>query len=307
MKLGPLFLEGWQEFNQIKWGLRPIRLTLTSGDSLLPLVDVVYMVNRRGQIRQPPLNPYLALSFQSTPTSLPSRLSRQWLDMGEKVALDMIQRGCASRVSLPPEIQDIRPWQWLGFEGVVRYTYHIDLPFDLHQADSTIRQKIGKASKAGYRCERVSNMDHVIDCLRQTEERQGFTHQLTTEDLITAGSLMGDEHFRAYVCYSPGGKPVSARVVLFGPGARTIDWVAGTASEHLQTGATQLLIKMVMDDVHLAGAIGFDFAGANLPTVSQAKANWGGQLVSFFSIAPFGLLTLARDARSWWRHWRKRG
>jgi hypothetical protein len=73
----------------------------------------------------------------------------------------------------------------------------------------------------------------------------------------------------------------SCRVVLHAPGGVAIDWVAATATDHLKSGATQALIRFTLQDLQDNGAKRFDFAGAGLPSVSAAKACWGGRLVAY--------------------------
>ena len=56
-----------------------------------------------------------------------------------------------------------------------------------------------------------------------------------------------------------------------------------------------------MDDLAEAGATGYDFGGANLPSVAAAKAQWGGRLVPFYRIEGGRVIDLARHARNYVR------
>jgi hypothetical protein len=77
--------------------------------------------------------------------------------------------------------------------------------------------------------------------------------------------------------------------------------LVGTRGAHLQSGATQLLIHDVLEDLQAAGAAGFDFEGANIPDVAAAKLNWGGQLVPWYRVDSFTLRSLARWGWYWFR------
>ena len=121
-----------------------------------------------------------------------------------------------------------------------------------------------------------------MECLKETEDRQGFSHGLTTADICLAKDLLGEEHFKCYGCYAPNGEIASARIILHSHGSRAIDWVAGTKREFLNSGATQAVIAFALENLASKGAIGFDYSGANIPNVAAAKATWGGPLVPFY-------------------------
>lgn len=297
----PLTLAGWLEFNRHRWGVRPETVQITAPGADLPAVSVVLYLDRCGRIRLPPDNPYAAVHFQPTPTQSRVRRGRQWLEVGAALAADMRRRGLAARLRLPPDLPDVRPWQWAGFRTGVRYTYWLDLPWDADAAGAAVRKSAARAGRLGYTCARTADMAAVVRCLAETEARRGFTHRLAPADLKLALSLLGEEHLRAYACVAPDGEPASARIVLYRPGARALDWVAGTAAAHLQSGATQLLIQHVLADLARTGAPAFDFAGANLPGVAAAKATWGAHLVPCYTLEPYGMLPLAAWIRGWWR------
>ena len=52
-----LTLDGWLEFNRIKWGLSPVRLSLSDSESQRPAVELVVYTDREGRIKTPKLNP----------------------------------------------------------------------------------------------------------------------------------------------------------------------------------------------------------------------------------------------------------
>jgi hypothetical protein len=207
--------------------------------------------------------------------------------------------GVVMPIALPPQISDARPWQWMGFKATVKYTYYIDLPFTLTQADNTIRASINKALNAGYTCSRSNISSHILECLAETEERNNFNSKLDNETLELARQLMGDERFRSYVCYAPDGEPVSSCVVFYSPGGLAIGWLAGTKTAHLKAGVAQLLYNYKLADLQQAGCIGFDFGGANMQSIARMKANWGGRLVPYYVIESYDVKALTEWLKRW--------
>lgn len=296
-----LTLDGWLEFNRRKWRLSPIKLSLSENAGGRPAIELVVYTDSRGQIKTPKINPYIPVAFLPTDTQSVPRLERQWLSVSGLAVQEFRERGVVNAVSFPPSIVDVRPWKWSNFQVDVGYSFYIDFPYDIESADRSVRKHVRKAPKLGYTCERASKMGDVIECLEDTGERQEFDYRLSAKDLETCQHLLGPDIFRAYVCYAPNGDPASARVVLSYPGASAVDWVAGTKRDHLSSGCTQFLISSVLEDLQMAGACGFDYAGANIPSVAAAKATWGGQLVPYYSIRQPNARALAHHMIDYWR------
>jgi hypothetical protein len=290
----PLLHEGWLEFNRRKWKVETERVSL-SLEAGLPAIDAVLLLDRRGKIVCPRTTPYIPLSFRSNPASAPYNQYRDYLELSAKFAQELKRRGLAGVVSFPPEIPDMRPFQWAGWMAEVRYTFYIDFPYNLNLAHHSVRRNLKKAAKDGFTCEYSSNLDDVHSCLMATEERKDIDYSLTTRDLELARSLIGSDCFRTYVCYSPERKPLASSVILFAPGARALYWIAG-----MKTGAgygwTELLHEFMFRDLHSAGAAGLDFVGANIPGVAAAKAKWGARLVPFYALESW----LRNSIRCWY-------
>ena len=297
----PLFLDGWLEFNRLMWDVTPQRVRFTAAGKELPAVDAVLYLDKNGQLCRPNLNLYLPVAMVPTDTSCPARLERQWLDVGTQLAEGMRGYGMAEMLPLPPEIQDVRPWQWAGFNAEVFYTYCLDLPRD-RPYPKTIRNSINRSKRAGFTCIQERDLKPLFECLQSTEERQGFSHNITRHDLELARDLLGDETLRVYVCYAPNGEPASALAELHVPGTRAIGWLAGTKTDYLSEGVAQHLQAYSIADLADAGATGYDFVGAStVPAVARAKSQWGARLVPHYSIEGGRVRTVLRHARKLWQ------
>lgn len=291
-----LSLDGWMEFNKRKWGFEPLRVTYTDGRSEIPAVEAVLYLDRRGRVTQPRMNPYLPVTFAPSPTESMPKVYRQWDRLSEAFAHDLAKRGVRGSIALSPDVTDIRQWRWHGFIADVRYTFRLGVPHSLEATDPAVRNKVNRATRAGFTCTLASKeqCDEVIACLRASEIRQGFSYRIEASDLALASECLGEQSLRAYLCRSPEGEAAAARVVIAAPRHRCVDWAAGTKAEYLSSGATQLLIWEVLNDLEALGAGGFDFAGANIRSVSAAKADWGGVLVPYYGISTLNVRTLAR-------------
>lgn len=294
--------DGWIHFHEARTGLKARRIHLSVNGDGTPALDSILYFDRRGHIRMPGMHIYLPVRFH--PTADDSRFPSQWLTLAEKWVELLREHGMAGQITLPPDVEDIRPWQWSHFSVAVRYTFHLDFPYKLSSADSDIPRRIRKATEDGFVCEVTSNVKHIMECVHSSEERQGFRYPLSERDFLTARQLLGDERVRFYVAYAPIGEPACATVVLHTAGEIALNWVDGTRTEYLKNGAHQLLQHFVLGDLERDGARGFDMVGAQTPGVAGAKAGWGPRLVPFHIVKPTGLRAVASHLRDW-REYRK--
>lgn len=301
------FSEGWTVFNEIKWGVTSKKVHINGNETNQPSLEVNLFLNKQGKIVRPPMNPYLPIRFKTTSTSNKFRQNAQWLSICKSLMHEFSEHDLSNTIFLPTQIVDIRPWQWAGLRTSVRYTYVVEFPYNLGQADTEVRRKINKAQKHGYVCERTTNMRHVFECLLETETRQGFTHQLTLADLELALELISEDHLLAYVAYTPSGEPVSAEIILYSPGGYGYGWACGNKKEHLKNGVNQYLMHFAMEDLKSNCAKGLDLCGANIPSVAQAKMSWGVNVKPYYTIDSFSIQTLTKWSRDWIRYARKKG
>jgi len=294
MRLTPLELPGWVEFNTWRTGLKEHRFSSGRGGAE---VRAVFYLDRRGRLKLPPTNAYLPVVFSSE-RERPSGRTAQWLDVSAPLVEEMAQRGFANQVRLPPEVDDVRPWQWRNFLVRVFYTYCLDFPLDNRLVAELPRRLADRAARLGMTVERVADIDPLMECLAQTERHSGFSYGIDPREMRVAQSLLGSDSLRTYVCFDPDGRPAAAAAFLHAPGARAIEWVAGTRRS-LNDGASCLLFRHILEDLSSAGALGIDFAGANIQGVALFKSQWGASLVPTYSVRTYSVRAGARFLADW--------
>lgn len=297
----PIHLPGFVEFNCRKWGLRALPFEYPAQSAGPPRLKGNFYLDRSGRVAMPKVCAYLPVQFDPSPTEKPYRLTRQWTSLAKMMAADMKRLGLASIVNLPPDITDIRPWAWAGFRTLVGYTLRIDFPWNLDQAAYSVRKDVAKAIRAGYVCERSDDVAALSRCLSGTETRQGISYRMSESDLRMALSLIGSDHLRIYLCRSASGEPASGLAVIHVPGGKAIGWLGGTPPSHLSSGANQHLLAYVLGDLHTAAATCFDFGGANIERVAEAKMVFGATLIPFYRLQLPTLTSLALDTLQWLR------
>jgi len=297
----PLALDGWRAYNEQKWNVTSCDLSYKPRGEQGQSLDVIAYKDKQGRFVLPYLNPQWHMRFQSTPTTAPYRIHRQWNEVAELLVKDMLLSKTQGRIALPPEIEDIRKWIWTGFRSFPLYTVMVNFPHGLQDADPKTRGHVKKARKDGFTTELARQPEDLLACINGTEDRKKFSYEFDWESIKLGLELMGPEHFRIYVAYSPEGEPASARLVLFNEGGVAYDILAGTRKKFLSSGATQQLIAHVLEDTQQLGATAFNFSCANIESVSPAKLCWGGELLPMHGIEAFDYIPVRRTLGSVYR------
>lgn len=289
-KRSALFLDGWLKFNEEKWGYRPERVLFQLPEKELPKLEAVFYLNKKGQVVMPPRNPYLPLQFIPTPTEQPYKLYTQWLEVSELLANDLLKRRFSGTIAFPPGFFDARPFQWLGMNVGIRYTFVTPLPINENLLDTSVRKNINKALRSNYSVALSDNWQAINYCLKETEDAKGFSHLISSEELKYACKILGKEFFRGYLCISDKGEPVSGQIKLFLADGISIDWVAGTDRKHIKSGINQLTYQKSFEDMAANNCKLFDLCGANIRTVANAKATWGFPLIPYITLTHNSIL-----------------
>jgi hypothetical protein len=295
--LTPLELPGWVEFNVWRTGLKAHRFAFASTPDG-PEIRAVLYLDRRGRVRVPLNNPFLPIAFESARRSSSGRTA-DWLKVSAPLVEEMRRRGVVNATSLPPDVEDVRPWGWRGFRVGVGYTYLLDFPFDPALADRGARRNCEKAARLGMTVERIRDADPVVECLTETESRKGFSHLLGPRELRAADSLLGPDSLRMYACFDRGGQAASSCIVIHAPGTRAVAWLAGTKTTFLPSGAGHLLWRYVFDDLSAAGATNLDFCGANIGPIADFKSRWNPVLTPTYNVRTYSVRAGARFLAEW--------
>ena len=278
----PLALEGWLKWNEEKWNIKAERVVYTKNQKEYPRLDGVLYINNKGQVVMPPHNPYLPFQFSDT-TNKNDRLYVDYQDIMQLFVEDLLHRGVAGGIALPPGFIDARPFQWNNFIVEPRYTFLQNM-IDEYEYAKHVKKNINKAIENGYIIERSDDWRAIVNCLKGTEDVKGFSHNTSAQDLKKCADLLGSDIFRGYLVKDAAGEPVSGGLRLVLKDGITIDLFQGAIHEHLKNGVNQLIYNFVLQDVKDSGSIGFDWVGANIPPVALAKSAWGAPLLPYLAI-----------------------
>ena len=206
--------------------------------------------------------------------------------------------GIANHVWLPPEIEDVRPWSWLGFRVDVAYGYILDLPWDPMSATRSFARSVARANEQGVRVQQTTDTHAIMTCVAATQGRKGYETGVTSSDLDALMAAIGD-NLRAFVATSAEGEPLASEVHLHVPGERAYGWMAGMTKLGMTLGAQALCRSVAVADTAAAGATGIELRGGNSLRLSQHIGQIGGRLVPNYGVRPYSVRAAARFGLDW--------
>jgi hypothetical protein len=233
--------------------------------------------------------------------SYPADLASERIETRRIEAMSELAEWCErnaaySRIVLPPEVADIRPFVWRGWRTEVRYTYRVNLLEHTRSLYRTsLRRNLETAQAAGLRSVVLTGAGAVLglqQTVRATFRRQNETLPLgetpwsqylesltrlaTVEILgVLHGEVMVATVAVGYDQVNPG-DTAPARSCAY-------ELIAGTTNEGATLGASAFAMSSALE-LASQRAVEFDFAGANIPTIAHYKHGFGGRLVPYFGV-----------------------
>jgi hypothetical protein len=250
----------------------------------------VFWNNRFGKMAGlfPPQTPYGTVIYSpSLSTAVyPSKITSNHLEISRVLAEALKHRYSSVTHKHLPSIEDIRAWQWSGWNIIPNYTYIVDLTSSCRPS-SSFKKHYAKCEKS--ECQLSFSWDlklfwsTVESMLRRQATKIGFSKEtffVLAETLHTSGMAW------MATALNKEGLPLASRIELSLDGTETVfDWVAGSSSDHLSSGVNSWLLMKLRDECQRRGYKHWNLCGANVESVAAFKSGIGGQLTHAFTVS----------------------
>lgn len=278
---------GWLSATARAIGARP--LIAIAGDSVPPVLRVAFA--RTVRAGRPialtmPIGAYVGWHEEYPGNLAPGRREGRLSDALNELAEWFEKSFAFVRLALPPEVCDLRPFLWRGWQSEHRYTYRIDLTqLSTSHLRSTFRKALRKSEQRDHEVVQLSGDEAATALsigLAGTCERQKGAEIVGTSQLDT---------YLKTICRHPAVKTVAvvrdSRVlaaVAFGFDKCTAyDLLAGTTEDGLESHAS-VAVRWSALEIARDLVPTFDFCGANIPSIAYFKRGFGGELVPYASV-----------------------
>jgi hypothetical protein len=278
------------------------------GDQLVAGVPI--LVERRRGRRfgcVPLLTPYTSYLYghQLYESTYPSKTTTTLIEVTKSLATPIRKAYWRVTQKLLSDVDDVRPWRWDRWLACPHYTYHMDLSEEW-RVSHAVRKHVRKCEEGGFQVSWDWQIERFWETFLRTQERQGFSVPMTLSVFARLANKLHDAGL-AWMATSltSNGETVASRILLSIPGtADVFDWVAGTESSALSSGATPWLMTRIGAEAKRLGYLRWDLCGADFESIARFKGELGGKLIHYFEVrtpnrfVEFGKRSV-RALRSW--------
>lgn len=184
-----------------------------------------------------------------------------------------------------PDLLDVRPFLWRGWEGHVAYTYYIDLNDNFsNRFSNDIKKNIRKASNSGFHFERFSDGVVHYNLLKKVFNRQNqqtpvdqhfFTSMLELFERKNCGSM--------WVARDKSGDVIASHIRIWDD-KRAYAWSGASDPAFRDSGANQFLFDSVLKELQRNGLHGINIMHGNTQRLSLYAAGYNPTLVPYYKI-----------------------
>jgi hypothetical protein len=186
----------------------------------------------------------------------------------------------------PPEVIDLQPFIWGGFQAGLRYTYRLPL-FDLDAAlenmDKSRRRDIASAEHLGW-VEEGADFSEILRLSEKTFRRQGLDAGFSDAALRFERVLRSAGRCRGFLTRVRSGEPVAAVWIVWDE-KRAYGLISGYDNAEESRNAVALAlwrsIQYTARDLEL---LEFDFEGSMIRGVEQFFRKFGPTLMPTYTI-----------------------
>jgi len=191
---------------------------------------------------------------------------------------------------LPPELKDIRSFQWASWHVSPLYTFRLDIsnPDRVLSGWSDGARRVYTKMKDQYELKSSTEFEHdIVRMCLEAYERSGRTPPLSSDQL--EGLVLRQVRRGKAVCYTVQegdearlGDDVqpSAGIVVLGAPPDAYYWVAGS----IPGPAMTVLLGKLLYELSKRGYKTFDLVGANTPSIAEFKRRFNPVLTAYFRV-----------------------
>ncbi len=256
------------------------------GDELHGGFALGLMGHRAAGTPHPSLTPYLGILYPRTQAKYVTEISNN-KEIGTVFAAFLKSK--FDRVELPfaPEVVDLQPFIWQGFDVGLHYTYRLPLTNSssiLEHMDASRRRNLVSAEKQGVQVEVGADFAQIVRLKEMSFERQGLVASDGPSAARFEVALRRVGRCQTFLARSSEGDPLGG-VWIAWDDKRAYYLLGGydhsAKSNNAVAFAMWHAIKFTTVDLKLQE---FDFEGSTIPPVERFFRKFGATLIPFYAI-----------------------
>lgn len=234
----------------------------------------------------PCLTPYSGILIKKRPSKNISKIESYRLNISNNIVSFLNKHFSQVSLILSPTYNDIRGYIWGDFNEKVMYTYYSNLnnPNDLFESfDPDVKRQIKKLENTDVTINKNDSIETFFDLQEKAFLRQKHSFKLSKKQFYRfLEELDSEKCYKVYTIYESGVPAYSTIMVFYKQTAYY--WLAGGDPKFFAKGHNKFLLWEIMLDLNKEGMTDFDFVGANTPSISKYKSNFGFNLVPYYAL-----------------------
>jgi hypothetical protein len=189
-----------------------------------------------------------------------------------------------------PDLTDIRPFTWNGWQSVVYYTYYLGLSNFGDNISKDARWTISKAAKGGVTTEKSEDIVAFYKLYTETFVRQNLKPPLSEDFFRDIFSLLQNQkRGEMWLAKTKSGEVAAAEIIIYDD-KRAYRWSAASHTELRKTGAPSLLLYEVLQDLKKKGFKEINLMAANTLQLAKFMVQFNPRLVPYYAVERKGAL-----------------
>jgi len=188
-------------------------------------------------------------------------------------------------ISLSPQIQDIRPFIWRGFDTQVQYTYTIDVTLPLESIwdafNRSVRNRVRSAEKHHIVLQETTDTTTFLSIMQDRYRQQGLNFPIFGLDYLNDILTQFPQNLKMFFIYD--NDAVINLGTYFDYNSRKLLWIGGVSIDKT-IPSNEFLIWELIKKSKAEGIKILDFGGADTERLCFFKSKFNPSLESSFSI-----------------------
>jgi len=184
-----------------------------------------------------------------------------------------------------PDLVDIRPFIWNGWDSNVQYAYYLKLDSDMNRIISKkVIWRTRRAVKDGVSVRKSSDLSGYYRLYTMTFERQKLRTPVSQAFLMTMMQALQTAHSgEILISETPSGEIAAADIIIW-DNKRAYAWTGASHTQLRASGAPSLLVLSECDELRTRGFREYNIMSANLPHLASFAAGFNPRLVPYYAV-----------------------
>ncbi len=213
------------------------------------------------------------------------RQAENYNSVVEALCRSLYAERCHSlRITLSPDLIDIRPFVWAGWAGRVRYTYYLDLGGDFERSISkSARQSIKKAREGGFEVVSCKDPDLFYQLFAEMFREQGLKSPVNKSFFQAVVGLIDSKRIGDMrVAKAPTDEAAAVSIVLWDE-HRAYAWAYASKPSFKKWEPHALVLDSTFRSLCERGIKEVNLMGGNTPRFTNYFLKYHPRLVPYYS------------------------